>query len=512
MSDTPLSVSELTARIKQVLEQGFAHVRVSGEISRLTRPASGHLYFTIKDRHAALSAVIWRSTVARLGMLPEESGEFVFSGHLSLYEPRGSYQLVVTRIEPAGAGRLAAEFERRKQLFAERGWFDPENRKKLPALPRHIGIVTSATAAAFEDVRKVLATRPGWLRLTHAPCLVQGEQAPASIASALHRLGHMRSPPDLILLVRGGGSIEDLWCFNDEQVVRAIVDCPVPVMTGIGHEIDITLADYAADLRAATPSNAVELACPSRDELRERLPRMAMLYGIVQQQLMRWRRELSQLEQRGWHAWERRQDARHHACEQKLSLLAHQARNAASQARRTLRGAEKNLARQEPAQRLRLQRRQSTNHAMRLAAAIHRLQQRQRQRWQPVQERLMAIAPALTPSREHRLLHASQRLLRLRGEIVERRRQGCLERRHRLGMKAGDMLNRHKQQRSLLDGKLQALGPMRVLQRGYSLSYAADGSLITRASRLTSGDIMTVRFVDGKVDAMVRSVDRQEVS
>ncbi len=231
-SNKPLSVTELTARIKQMLEAGFAKVEVTGEVSRLTSPASGHLYFTIKDAHAAISAVIWRSTALRLKNLPEEGGEFVFTGPISLYEPRGSYQLVISRVEAAGAGKLAAEFERRKQDFSERGWFDAASKLSPPKLPKHIGIITSSTAAAFEDVKKVLATRPAWLELTLAPALVQGRSAAASIVNAIQRIARMDSPPDTILLVRGGGSIEDLWCFNDESVVKAIVECPIPLITG----------------------------------------------------------------------------------------------------------------------------------------------------------------------------------------------------------------------------------------------------------------------------------------
>ncbi len=269
----PLTVTELTARIKQVLEQGFARVEVTGEISRLTQPSSGHLYFTIKDSHAAISAVVWRSAATRLKTRPKEGQAYVFTGHLSLYEPRGSYQLVVTGITSAGVGRLAEEFERRKTLFAKRGWFDADNKKDIPTYPKHIGIVTSQTAAAFEDVKKVLSTRPTWLNITLSPAVVQGESAPQSITHAIQRLHDLPSKPDVILLVRGGGSMEDLWCFNDEQVVQAIVDADIPIISGVGHEIDTTLADLAADVRAATPSNASELVCPARDTLRSQIQR-----------------------------------------------------------------------------------------------------------------------------------------------------------------------------------------------------------------------------------------------
>jgi len=484
MSEAPLSVTELTAQIKQILEQGFAHVRVTGEVSRLTRPSSGHLYFTIKDQHAAISAVVWRSTAGRLSSQPEEGGEFVFSGHLSVYEPRGSYQLVVTRIEAAGAGQLAAEFERRKQQFAERGWFDGASKKSLPAIPGHIGIITSATAAAFEDVKKVLASRPGWLQLTHAPCLVQGNQAPESIATAISELAGISAPPDVILLVRGGGSIEDLWCFNDEKVVEAIVHCPIPIITGIGHEIDTTLADLAADLRAATPSNAVEVACPARDELLERLPRMQALARLMQQHLIRYRRDLGSWLQRCQHSWERQSDARHHASTHLLALIQHHGRDSLRVDRQHLRELEKRLAPLEPGLRLRQQRQQ-----------LHRLQ-----------EKLSADTATLVIRPEHHLLHASQRLHRLQGHILAQKQQAGLNAMHELSIQATSELNQSRQSLALLNRQLHALGPRQVLKRGYSLSFDSDGGLVTQVSQLKSGDAMRVHFQDGEATTKVESV------
>ncbi len=510
MSDAPLSVTELTARIKQMLEQGFAHLRVSGEVSRLTRPASGHLYFTIKDQHAAISAVVWRTTAGRLATQPEEGGEFIFSGHLSVYEPRGSYQLVVTRVEAAGAGRLAAEFERRKQDFAARGWFDQNRKQALPAIPDHIGIITSATAAAFEDVKKVLATRPGWLRLTHAPCLVQGNQAPASIAHAIKNLTRMPEPPDVILLVRGGGSIEDLWCFNDELVVQAIVDCPIPVISGIGHEIDVTLADLAADVRAATPSNAVEVGCPSRAELHERLPSMTAMVRLMRQYTLRCRREVDQLVQRQQHHWERRIDAGHHACAQSLSLLRHHSQNAAKGSQHQLRQLEKQLARFEPGQRLRRQRVMASGFDTRLQAMMFRTQQQQRRRLHQWQEALSTQTATLMVLPEHTLLHSSQRLQRLHGEVIARHREAGHAARHDLGIRASQRIEHLRQQLALLASQLHALGPNQVLQRGYSLSYRGDGTLITKAAQLRPGDAMQVRFQDGTASTEVKTVSGEQ--
>ncbi|MDX8402705.1 MAG: exodeoxyribonuclease VII large subunit, partial [Mariprofundaceae bacterium] len=386
--EAPLTVTELTARIRQALERGFARVTVIGEVSRLTAPPSGHLYFTIKDAGAAISAVIWRSTLARLPVRPEDGGEFVFAGHLSVYEPRGIYQLIVNRVEPAGAGRLAAEFERRKQRFAERGWFDAARKRKPPRLPTHIGIATSPNAAALEDVKKVLATRPGWLRLTLAPCLVQGAQAPASIARALERLAALPSRPDVILLVRGGGSIEDLWCFNDERVVRAIVDCPVPVIAGIGHEIDTTLADLAADVRAATPSNAAELACPSRDELRKALPDAGRLVELLAMRIRHLRQRLHLPQSRLEAAVMRGMDRRLYASSQAMQRLHLAASGRMKRSRERLRAIERRMAPLEPGARLR----------------------RRRQVWQQWHGRLQMALPGRLMQREQAVVRALHHL------------------------------------------------------------------------------------------------------
>jgi len=480
---SPLSVTELTARIKILLEQGFANVEVCGEISRLTRPASGHLYFTIKDQHASISAVVWRSTALRLKSRPEEGREFVFSGHLSVYEPRGTYQLVVTRIEEAGAGRLAAEFERRKQLFAERGWFDPHRKQTPPRLPRHIGIITSATAAAFEDVRKVLATRPGWLRLTLSPCLVQGSEAPASIAAAFARL--IPEQPDVILLVRGGGSMEDLWCFNDEAVVKAIVDSPLPVISGVGHEIDVTLADFAADIRAATPSNAAELACPSRDDLRQQLPRLPLLSRLIRHRLADVGQSHGNAMQRIRHVIRRSMDDRLHATSLTASRLTHAGKGRLASQHRDLNRLASRLQQLEPGRQLRRQRQQ--------------LGQRQQQLDSAKARRVRATARNLAP--------ASQRLAATRRGIIPVHHQHLTSHQTTLQHAMNQILATHRRRLDRLAGKLHALGPEQVLERGYTLAYSADGQLLTRAAQLHAGDTMQVQFHDGHAATRIESVE-----
>jgi len=463
-SRAPLSVTELTARIKQTLEVGFSRVEVSGEVSRLTRPSSGHLYFTIKDAHAAISAVIWRSAAMRLQHLPEEGEAFIFTGHISLYEPRGSYQLVVSRIEAVGAGKLAAEFERRKRVYAERGWFDVGRKQGAPVLPNHIGIITSATAAAFEDVKKVLHTRPSWLRLTLAPALVQGQAAPASIAAAINKISNMATPPDVILLVRGGGSIEDLWCFNDEAVIKAIVDCPIPVITGIGHQIDTTLADLAADVRAATPSNAADICCPAKEELRKRLPKLVTLRQLIRQKIEQNSRDHASLLQRQSHIWQRSLDARHHHIDQLQFRFSHAGQAALKQMHIPLRQMEKRLQPLQPRRRLQQQRLLQSSETGLLHQNMYILLQQRQRTW----------ADLIAQLKTH-------------GEHIQSKRQQLL----------------------ILSGKLTELDPTQVLERGYSMAFTEGGRLITHAAGLAPGDNMQVRFRDGAVKTTVESATSQ---
>jgi exodeoxyribonuclease VII large subunit len=366
----PLTVTELTARIKQVLEQGFAQVEVTGEISRLTSPSSGHLYFTIKDSHASISAAVWRSSVARLKTRPKDGQAYVFIGHLSVYEPRGTYQLIVTRIEPVGAGRLAAEFERRKALFAERGWFDESHKQNIPELPKHIGMVTSATAAAFEDVKKILKTRPSWLNITLSPAVVQGNTAPDSVAQAIQRLHDLDDKPDVILLVRGGGSLEDLWCFNDEKIVQAVFESSIPIISGVGHEIDTTLADLAADVRAATPSNAAEITCPAKETLR---PQVIRLTQRLNQALTSYK------------------DAKYWALERSNHQLQHHYRQRLQQQHSLVRQTKHKLYQLEPKQALRNQ----TQYFYALKQRLFATKQRmipQRMQWVVEQQHMLRIA------------------------------------------------------------------------------------------------------------------------
>ena len=294
----PLSVSEVTARVKEVIacDDLLADVRVAGEVSNLSRPASGHLYFTLKDEGAQLRCVMWRSYAARLSRLPRNGDAVIARGRIDVYERDGIYQLYVEALVGQGIGDLNAEFERLKQKLQAEGLFDAARKRPLPRFPRALGIVTSPTGAALQDILNVLRRRYPLLEVYLSPTLVQGEDAPEQIVRAIQRLNDAGCC-DVILVARGGGSLEELWAFNDERVVRAIAASPTPVVSGIGHEIDYTLADFAADVRAPTPSAAAEIITPDINDLRLQVDAMSLtLTETMQARLTRARAGLSTLQ------------------------------------------------------------------------------------------------------------------------------------------------------------------------------------------------------------------------
>ncbi len=264
-----LSVTEITRYLRQLLESDevLQDIWIAGEISNLSRPVSGHIYFSMKDENAALRCVIWKSFALRL-RVPLQNGLAVEAhGYISLYERDGQYQLYIDALRPAGEGLVYQEFLRLKARLEGEGLFAPERKRPLPAFPRRIGIVTSATGAALQDMLNTLQRRYPLAEVVLAPAAVQGSEAPPQLVAALRALNHLPGI-DVILIGRGGGSLEDLWAFNDEAVVRAIVASQVPVIAGIGHETDFTLADFAADARAPTPTGAAVMATPDVADLR----------------------------------------------------------------------------------------------------------------------------------------------------------------------------------------------------------------------------------------------------
>ncbi len=292
------SVSDLTRHIKDLLEEDeiLQDIWVKGEVSNFSRPPSGHLYFTLKDSAASLKCVMWRNTLSRQKFVPRDGDAIEAHGSINLYEIGGQYQLYADVFRPAGEGALYQEFMRLKAMLEEEGLFAPERKRPIPERPVQIGIVTSPTGAALHDILNTLQRRYPLVEVILAPTPVQGDDAPPRIITALREVVQLANP-DVIILARGGGSIEDLWAFNDERVARAIASSPVPVITGVGHETDFTIADFVSDLRAPTPTAAAELATPDQADLRLDLAELArQLNSIAQRYLSEVRWEFRELE------------------------------------------------------------------------------------------------------------------------------------------------------------------------------------------------------------------------
>jgi exodeoxyribonuclease VII large subunit len=291
------TVSRITAYIRGVFDADaeLQDLWVEGEVSNCVRSTAGHMYFTLKDERAQIRCVLWRSQVAALEHVPANGDAIVVHGRVSVYEVQGSYQLYVDWVQPAGMGLLFLQLEALKEKLAEEGLFAPERKRPLPPFPRRIGVVTSPAGAAIRDILDVLARRYPLAEIIVAPTLVQGDDAPAQIVAAIDLLD-TATDVDLIIVARGGGSLEDLWAFNSEQVARRIIASLVPVISGVGHETDFTIADFVADVRAPTPSAAAELAVPDQQVLREGLSayQQALLLGVGQR-LQRGRRDVDSL-------------------------------------------------------------------------------------------------------------------------------------------------------------------------------------------------------------------------
>jgi len=259
-----ITVSQLNRQVKTLLEQGLARLWIEGEISNLAKPASGHLYFSLKDDSAQIRAAFFRQRQRGPTIGLKNGDQVVAFGRVSLYEPRGDYQLIVEQVEPAGEGALKRQFEVLKKMLAAEGLFNEENKQALPTLPERIGVITSPSGAAIRDIISILGRRFPSIPVVVYPAAVQGEAAPGELIAAL-ATAVKRDECDVLIMARGGGSLEDLWAFNDEKLARVIAACPIPVVSAVGHEIDFTIADFVADVRAPTPSGAAEIVVPDRE-------------------------------------------------------------------------------------------------------------------------------------------------------------------------------------------------------------------------------------------------------
>lgn len=290
-SSVILTVSELNASARSLLEEAFTQVWIEGEISNLSQPSSGHCYFSLKDSAAQVRCAMFRMQRQRLKCILENGMHVLIRAQVSLYEPRGDYQLIVSHAEPAGAGLLQREFELLKQRLQEAGLFLDIHKKTLPKFPKQIGVITSATGAAIRDILHVLQRRFASIPVIIYPSQVQGERAAAQLVQAIE-IANKRKECDLLILARGGGSIEDLWPFNDEKLAYAIFNSQIPIVSGVGHEIDFTIADFVADIRAPTPSAAAELVSPDASDYRHQLQQITqrmnyLMNALLQQGFMR---------------------------------------------------------------------------------------------------------------------------------------------------------------------------------------------------------------------------------
>ncbi len=437
-----LSVTQLTRRVRQLLEQRLGAVNVEGEMSNLRLQANGHAYFTLKDEGAQLSCVLFRSS-RHAGMPPLADGLKVQAlGEISVYEPRGQYQMIVRDLQAAGLGALQMKFEALKRRLAAEGLFEAGRKRPLPAFPRTVALVTSPQGAALRDMLTIFRRRAPWLRLLIFPARVQGDGAAGEIIRALERATGASAAwprPELVVLARGGGSMEDLWAFNEEALARAIVASPLPVVSAVGHEIDFTIADFAADLRAPTPSAAAELVAPDGPALRQRARQLEqMLAARVQRRLQHARQVLDWHRRGGLVREPRRLIAQ---AEQQTDLLEaelqRQVKDGVAQARQ------------------------------RVVTAAHALEQ--------------------------------HRPVRLAAEL----RQRCEALRHRLRAALDRQVTAADSRCGQLEAVLRTLGPDRTLARGFSFTCGPDGKPLQRAAEAKKGDRLRTRFTDGEVVSVV---------
>jgi exodeoxyribonuclease VII large subunit len=438
------TVSEITAEIKTLLEAEFLDVFIQGEISNFTAANSGHLYFVLKDKGAHIKCAFFRSKARFLKFKIEDGMQVIARGNLGVYELRGEYQLYVDFVEPKGVGSLQLAFEQLKARLQVEGLFDPQHKKPLPLLPHTIGIVTSPTGAAIQDILRILRRRHESVKVLIYPAKVQGE---GSVQEIVAGIGYLNSLPevDVMIVGRGGGSIEDLWAFNEEAVARAIFNSRIPIISAVGHEIDFTIADFVADLRAPTPSGAAELVISQKSDLVERVANLERrLIQHVQFRLGQFRNKILELSSNRVFA--------------------------------TVEG------------RLRLNRQRSDELAFRLENVIQAQVLDLKSRWQ--------------------LLSNSLQRLDLR-QIVSLKREALSYQLARSQTQIQFLLRSLKGKVMALYGTLQALSPLAVLERGYAICSDSRGNILKEAQSLTPGDPFSVTLAKGKIQGRAETIDKE---
>lgn len=476
------TVSEISGAVKRTLESTFGRIRVRGEVTELKRYPSGHIYLSLKDEGAKIAGVVWKSAVPRLGMTPENGVEVIATGRISAYGERSSYQLIIERMEFAGAGALLARIEMLRTRLAAEGLFDVGSKRALPMLPRVVGVVSSERGAVIQDILTTVARRfPRTVLLWPVP--VQGEGAAERIAAAIEGFGALSADgpvprPDVLIVARGGGSLEDLMAFNEEIVVRAAAACPIPLISAVGHETDTTLIDFASDRRAPTPTAAAELAVPARAELIAGLAQTASrLVGALTRAIQEVRLRLSRAE-RGLPDLPGLLGTARQRLDDRAERLDLALPNLVERRRQTLVAVERRLP-DLPA---------------RLEAARERVRERGL--------RLILALPNLAGTRRAELGLTSQRLIAGLRQAVG----GIHNRANRVLGRVSDAPLRAslREAQARLDGtasRLEALSPLAVLGRGYALVSDPAGKPLTTAASIKPGARLSLRFADGEVKA-----------
>ena len=435
------TVTRLNSAVRMILEQDLGLVWLTGELSNLAMPSSGHWYFSLKDISAQVRCAMFKGNNRRVPFRPQDGMQVLVQARVSLYEPRGDYQLIIESMQPAGDGMLALRFEELKRRLGAEGLFDEGRKRPLPREPRAVGLITSATGAALHDLLTVLGRRAPDLPVFIYPTQVQGSAAIGQIVSAI-ALANRRAEVDVLIVGRGGGSLEDLWCFNEEAVARAIAHSAIPVVSAVGHEVDVTISDFAADLRAPTPSAAAELVAPDRSARAQRLVH---------------------LKQRLVQAISRRQTAARHG----FALL------------------QKRLDHQDPKRRLEQQ-------SQRLDELSGRLQQLLNLRLHQGERRLANLELRLQARSPEKLLAAGKR-----------RHQLAQERLHTLMNKRQD-LAAHRL--AMLSARLDGISPLATLGRGYSITRTPNGEVIRRAAQVSPGQQLVTTLAEGSLRVRVEEV------